>query len=266
MKKITLMMLALIASFSMTAQTEVYLDEFEDETFPGWTFYDEDGDGNNWGDINQIAETPASLISRSWQAGSPLFPDNWAVSPAIDLSSASGAIDLEYVTIVAPESWDEEKYSLYVSTTADFASIQALTPTETEVLGDEGNTGTPVTHNFDLSSFAGEETVYVVFRHFDCTDQDYLAIDYVKVTVETLSNDSFEISELKHFYKDGQLSIKSNFNLDTVTLFNSLGQQVLNQKLEINNANVNVSSLSTGLYIAKVSSGSQVKTFKFVKQ
>ena len=46
MKKITLMMLALIASFSMTAQTEVYLDEFEDETFPGWTFYDEDGDGN----------------------------------------------------------------------------------------------------------------------------------------------------------------------------------------------------------------------------
>ena len=265
MKKITLMMLALIASFSMTAQTEVYLDEFEDETFPGWTFYDEDGDGNNWGDINQIAETPASLISRSWQ-GSPLFPDNWAVSPAIDLSSASGAIDLEYVTIVAPETWDEEKYSLYVSTTADFASIQELTPTITEVLGDEGNTGAPVTHNFDLSSFAGEETVYVVFRHFDCTDQDYLAIDYVKVTVETLSNDSFEISELSHVYKAGQLNIQSSFGLDNVTLFNSLGQEVLTQNLDTNNAEINVSKLSTGLYIAKVSSGNQLKTFKFIKQ
>jgi hypothetical protein len=271
MKKITLMLFAFIASFTMEAQNEIFLDDFEDDTNPGWTFYDEDGDENNWGDLNQIGDgegdfvTPPSLISRSWQ-GSPLTPDNWAVSPAFDLSSASGEIDLEYVTQVAAQAWDEEKYSLYVTTTTDIDDILDLTPLVTEILGDDGNTGVPVTHNYDLSAFAGEETVYIVFRHFDCIDMDYLAIDYVKVEAETLSNNEFESVELSHFYKAGQLTIESSFNLDNVSLYNTLGQEVLTQDLNSDNTSVNVSSLSTGLYIAKVASGDQVNTFKFVKQ
>jgi hypothetical protein len=272
MKKITLMLFALIASFTMEAQNEmIYFDDFEDDTFPGWTFYDEDGDENNWGDINQVPAqgggflTLPSLVSRSWQL-SPLTPDNWAVSPAFDLSSASGEIDLEYVTQVTAAEWDEEKCSLYVSTTADFSVIQGLTPLVTEVLGYGGDTGIPVTHNYDLSAFAGEETVYIVFRHFDCTDKDFLAIDYVKVEAETLSNNEFESVELSHFYKAGQLTIQSSFNLNKVSLYTTLGQEVLNKDLNSDNTSVNVSSLSTGLYIAKVASGNQVNTFKFVKQ
>jgi hypothetical protein len=62
------------------------------------------------------------------------------------------------------------------------------------------------------------------------------------------------------------LSIQANFNLDNVSLYNALGQEVLTQDLNSNNASINVSSLSTGLYIAKVASGDQVNTFKFVKQ
>jgi len=271
MKKITLMLFALIASFTMTGQNEIFLDDFEDDTFPGWEFIDSDGDENNWGDIgiiedtNGVAVTPPSLISRSWQ-GAPLFPDNWAISPAIDLSNASGSIDLEYVTQVAAQAWDEEKYSVYISTTNDFASIEALTPILVETLGDAGDTGTPVTHNIDISDFAGETEVYIVFRHFDSTDEDFIAIDYVKVDVETLSNNQFESVKLSHFYNAGQLTIQSSFNLDNVSLYNALGQEVLTQDLGSDKASVNVSSLSTGLYIAKVASGNQVNTFKFVKQ
>lgn len=92
------------------------------------------------------------------------------------------------------------------------------------------------------------------------------AFDNVSIDGETLSVGSFENNNLTHFYKAGQLSIQSSFNLDNVSLFNTLGQEVLSQKLNTGEANVNVSSLSTGLYIAKVTSGDQVKTFKFVKQ
>jgi hypothetical protein len=272
MKKITLLLFVLISSFTMKAQNEIFFDDFEDDTIPGWTFYDEDGDDRNWGDINVIDNqsgdgflTPLSLISKSW-ASIALTPDNWAVSTAFDLSSASGEINIEYVTQVASQAFDEEKYSLYVSTTDDFTAIQDLRPIVTEVLGDDGDTGAPVTHNYDISAFAGEETVYIVFRHFDCTDQDYLAIDYVKVEAETLSNNEFESVELSHFYKAGQLTIQSSFNLDNVSLYNTLGQKVLTQDLNSDKASVNVSSLSTGLYIAKVASGDQVNTFKFVKQ
>lgn len=36
------------------AQTSVFLDDFEDHNYPGWVFYDKDGDGFNRGEINQI--------------------------------------------------------------------------------------------------------------------------------------------------------------------------------------------------------------------
>jgi hypothetical protein len=140
MKKITLLFFMAVLQFGM-AQSVVYTTDFTDDTYPGWAFYDEDGDGNNWGDLNQIGDgmggfvTPPSLISRSWQ-GAPLTPDNWAVSPAIDLTNASGTIDLEYITQVAAQSWDEEKYSLYISTSDDINVLTTLTPDFIETLGD----------------------------------------------------------------------------------------------------------------------------------
>ena len=105
----------------------------------------------------------------------------------------------------------------------------------------------------------------IIFRHFDCGDNDYLAIDYVKVEAETLSNNQFKSIELSHFYKACQLTIQSSFDLDSLSLCNALGQEVLNKDLNSGNTSVNVSSLSTGLYLAKVASRDQMSAFKYLK-
>jgi len=268
MKKITFIFILLIGIVGF-AQQQVYFTDFTDDTYPGWIFYDEDGDGNNWGDQNQIEDgmggfiTPPSLISRSWQ-GSPLTPDNWAVSPAIDLTNASGTIDLEYITQVAAQSWDEEKYSLYISTSDDINTLTTLTADFTETLGDAGDTGTPVTHNFDLSGFAGQ-TVYVVFRHWDCTDEDFLAIHSVEVTAQTLDVDTFEASNFNYFVDSrNTLNLSANQALDEVSLHNLLGQNVLSQKLGSNNESIDLNGLTSGVYLTKVQINGSSKTFKIV--
>lgn len=58
---------------------------------PGWTISDQDGDGDNWGimtDAADYAHTGSSLmISASYDGENEvaLTPNNWLISPAIDL-------------------------------------------------------------------------------------------------------------------------------------------------------------------------------------
>jgi len=270
MKNITLLFFLVVFHYGI-AQSVVYTTDFSDDTYPGWAFYDQDGDGNNWGDQNQITDgmggfvTPPSLISRSWQ-GTPLTPDNWAVSPAIDLTNASGTIDLEYITQVAAQAWDEEKYSLYISTSDDINVLTTLTPDLTETLGDPFDAGTPVTHNFDLSGFAGQ-VIYVVFRHWDCTDEDFLAIHSIEVEAATLNINSFDTVNFNYFVDaQSKLNLSANEALSSVKLFNLLGQEVLAKKLSNQNESIDLNSLNSGVYLAQVQVNNKVETFKFVKK
>ncbi|MFD0933495.1 choice-of-anchor J domain-containing protein [Psychroflexus salinarum] len=267
MKKITLMMLAFIASFSMNAQTQLFFDDFNDEDISDWTQIDEDGDGNVFF-AYALPDTP-TMTSASWtSAEGPLFPDNYSVSPAIDVTGASG-LTLSYQTGGQDPAFSAEVYTVYVSTgntVADFMD-NSITVSLNENLGDDpAAAGALVDRSLDLADLDGSETLYIAFRHHDVSDEFYINFDNVSLTAETLSVGSFENNNLSHFYKAGQLSIQSSFNLDNVSLFNTLGQEVLSQKLNAEEANVNVSNLSTGLYIARVTSGDQAKTFKFVKQ
>ena len=169
---------------SVSAQT-YFSDNFNDQDVSDWTKYDVDGDGKNWGDIFQINDTnnnpvtPVSLISRSWQT-TPLTPNNWIVSPAINLTSATGQIDLFWKVQCAAASWDNERYSVYVGTASDITSLQASTVKFTEVYNDPANAGTQYSRSLDVSSFAGQ-TIYVAFRHHDVTDMDFISIDDVVV-------------------------------------------------------------------------------------
>jgi len=159
-----------------------FSDDFEDMDVSDWTFTDSDLDGNNFGDQFAIgAVTPSSsLISRSW-IGSALTPDNWAVSSAIDLTGATGTINLDWKVQAAAAAWDLEEYSVYVSTSSAIGTLVGSATTFNEIYDDPANAGSSYARNLDLSAHAGQ-IVYVAFRHWNCTDQDWLSIDDVVVT------------------------------------------------------------------------------------
>lgn len=163
-----------------------FSDDFNDEDVSDWTRYDEDGDGIQWGDLFEIQDsggnpvTPVSLISRSWQAGEALTPDNWIVSKPIDLTAATGQVYLYWKVQAAAAEWDLEHYSVYVSTQNTLTALEASPVKFSETYDDPADAGTQYSRSLDLSSFAGQ-TVYIAFRRHDVTDMDFLSIDDVTV-------------------------------------------------------------------------------------
>ncbi len=63
----------------------------------------------------------------------------------------------------------------------------------------------------------------------------------------------------------GMLSLKSVKNIDTVVIYNLLGQKVLGAKVDATSSNIDVSRLSVGTYVMQVSVEGQTGTYKILK-
>jgi PKD repeat protein len=164
----------LVKAERMTLVPTIYREQFDDpvleDNFPpeGWTLIDEDGDGNNW--YWGSSQGESYILSDSWISGTNevLTPDNWIITPQIDLRDVNGA-DLEFEVTPRATNPDfrTENYSVLVSVTGtnpeDFETIY------TERLQPSMVNWVWVLRNVNLSQFAGEQ-IYIAFRHHDSTD------------------------------------------------------------------------------------------------
>ena len=178
-----------ILACSVRAQVPVFTEGFEDTSLPtGWTIIDADQDGNNWehisvqGDLSSGHTGTGAYASYSYEDSTyeALTPNNWLVTPAIALSGTSS---LTYWFMVA-QSYPADHYGVYVSTTSAtdtsaFTLLYEETPTAAH--------GTWTMRTVDLTSYAGN-TVYIAFRHFNCTDEFLLVLD--DITVYSTSSES----------------------------------------------------------------------------
>ena len=161
------------------SENAVYTWSFEnDPEEDGWTFVDADGDGQNWyhtiKDLSAYAyDGKLFITSASYANSTALTPDNWAVSPAIDLSEAEDPYLSLYVRGQDPD-WSGEHYALYAGTSADPDEMTAITD-ELVATGEYENITAA------LTDFIGEEEVYVAIRHYNVSDMFRLNIDRVEI-------------------------------------------------------------------------------------
>ena len=171
----------------------VYEFGFEtDVAEEGWQFIDSDGDGYNWEvDSTSPKEGTYCIRSASYMGGSALRPDNWAVSPAIDLTGKDTAT--VSVWLMNYMSSYPETYGVFAGTSDDI--------TEMTQIGEDVVPGTTWEQGlFDLSEFAGEETVYVAIRHYNSYDEfrgyaDLFQV-YATVAEEPIEEPEIEILEI----------------------------------------------------------------------
>ncbi|MEO9532396.1 MAG: choice-of-anchor J domain-containing protein [Crocinitomicaceae bacterium] len=195
MKKVLLSAGAFAICMAAGAQT-YFSEDFSGGTLGQFTSVDNDGDGNEWtaADVTgSINTTDNSAISNSWTSGSgALTPDNLLVSSAIDLTTASGTINLLYKVgnVETTNNWWEEYYDVIVTTSNVTGTITSTTPEYGETLP---SGGAMLDRSVDLSAYAGS-TVYVTFRHYNCTDENFLVLD--DVVVKTLLPDDAAVTAL----------------------------------------------------------------------
>ncbi len=169
--------------FTSEGQTVYFSDSF-DADINNWTLVDDDGDGNDWYWFNAGAPQGGVATSASW-ASNALNPDNWMVSPAIDLSGASGSLLLTWQAYAQDQSWPAENYTVYVGTDSSISNLVNSPVNFTEVLTTSNGY---MNRALDVSSLAGNSTVYVAFRHHNVSDQFRMNIDNVQV-MAPLDND-----------------------------------------------------------------------------
>jgi hypothetical protein len=156
--------------YRTTEKTETFfLEDFENGLPDTWTIIDNDGDGNNWYSLNTSAEychSGTGLVTSASYSGNALTPDNWLITPQLDLQGT-----LSVWLRGQDPSWAEEHFAIYVSTTGN--NVADFT---TELVGETVATGDYLEYTADLGAYAGQ-TGYIAIRHFNITDMFRLNVD-----------------------------------------------------------------------------------------
>jgi len=142
-----------------------------------WTMVDADNDGYNWphATTSGYARNGTGYMMSASYESAELYPDNYLISPAIILPDEDGFI-AEYYVGAYSSSYYAEHISVYVATSTDVTAIAASTPAESYTLSGADY----VKHTISLNDYAGQ-TIYLVFRHHQSSDQWYLHLDDVAV-------------------------------------------------------------------------------------
>lgn len=122
------------------------------------------------------------------------------------------------------------------------------------------------TYTVDLSTYIGTDS-YIGIRHNDPGNFTPIYIDDI-VLQSTLSTGDFDDKSFTYYPNPVKniLNLSYTKNITNVTVYNLLGQSVLDNKNDATSSIVDMSHLPTGTYIVKVMADNQVKTIKVMKE
>ena len=163
-------------------QTLPFFEGFENDLSACWQNIDNDGDGYYWTPSSQFAAHTGNgmIYSASYlNSVGALSPDNWLVTPAVNLSSNA---TLSFWVCAQDDRWGYEHYGVYISTTGSDSADFTLLFEETLNADSGAKTPSPWKQKtISLYDYTGQ-TVRIAFRHFNCSDMFYLNIDDIEIS------------------------------------------------------------------------------------
>lgn len=123
--------------------------------------------------------------------------------------------------------------------------------------------------NFSLKTVTGltpGSTLYIgVWKWGTTLDGEFQLAAY---DPSLLGNSAFESNGFKSYPNPVKevLNLSYNKNISSVAVFNLLGQEVMTKAINANQSQIDMSHLSAGTYLLKVTADDQVKTIKVIKE
>lgn len=242
-----------------------FVTDFEDATYGCWTNVDSDNDGYSWEpDFLYALEDHQGHNNSLGLCGSasfifglgPLTPDNWLISPAIQLPAGTSRLSW-YAKGIDPDYY-AENYSVYVSTTGSSIS-DFVTPVCTKTAHSDWHNS-----QIDLTPYAGR-TVYVAFRHHDVSDYYYLALDDIVVDNQPAVGIADAANAAISIYPNPvgqQLNVEGEGIL-WVQIMDINGRTVHTSD---HAGQLDVADLSAGIYFVRVVTPEGIRIEKIIKQ
>lgn len=232
----------------------------------GWRVLDADGDSFNWYWVPIIEDGEISfgrMQSRSsyqdetgdWVA---LTPDNWLITPAIELDPITAQDqEIELTFRVAPGAstpgFRREHYSVMVSYTD--LDPESFVEVYSETISEDHPQNQLQERKVELSYYEGQ-TVYVVFRHHDVTDMDRLLFTEVKIEMHGEDDTGIadpKISSVLVFPNPARdkLSVRSDSPIRQISLIGMLGNVIYQQEVMADRYEINLAGFPEGTYLLR---------------
>jgi hypothetical protein len=221
-----------------------------------WTTNDKDGDGHNWRITSSGSEVFA--VSDSWMSGvaGALTPENYLISPKINLTGLSGTVKLRYTIQIPDPVSVEEHYKVSVSTCGNkIADFKNIVMEETCTVADYfENLPKWKERLVDLTPYIGQN-IYLTWCHFNCTNMYQILLDSIQVSYSTNVNlanrEQVQVVVYPNPAND-KLLITGSFENAQVQLFTMSGRLVYQSVKEAKQTLIDVSRFENGVYILKV--------------
>ena len=173
-------------------------------SFDNWTAIDSDGDGYGWvlgsategvylgDDSGNVTDQQSGhnnstdmMVSGSWTdaATTALTPDNWLVSPQVELGGSFSLWARPFYTTYFPEH-----FGIYVSTTSN-SDVNSFTLLGEWTLGAEDYKQ----YSVDLHGYQGQNG-YIAVRHFNCSDNFCILVDDFELDTDAAYNPEFPVT------------------------------------------------------------------------
>ncbi|MCO6149358.1 T9SS-dependent choice-of-anchor J family protein [Flavobacterium sp. NRK1] len=283
MKKQLLAGAFVLASFFAAQAQTIFSVDFsvaDEATLGDWYLIDADGDTDNWGVQTTAVDASTAYgfdggfafsASYSDDAGA-LTPDNMFVTQAFEVPAEGATVSFKVGGL--NDEYFAEHYAVYVVTDEFFSAEGNTIADLINGLGEakiEETLAGPnaVSKNFVISDNVGE-SVRVVFRHYQSTDELYLVLDDVEVTTgNTAGVNDNTIANLSVFpnpVNNGLVNITADTLVNNITIVDLNGRTVKAVKFNgVSEAQVNVSDLASGVYMMTIASDKGTTTKKIVK-
>ena len=145
-----------------------------DDSAEGWYCLDWNVDNGNWEHQN------ASFRSYSYN-GKAVTPDNLLISPQSVGVTSGSKLKFE-VSSIATGDYYKEHYGIYITETYPDGGWPSLMANSITSIHEETLDKAAVQDKeVDLSSYAGKN-IWIIFRHWNCSDQLAIVIDNVEIT------------------------------------------------------------------------------------
>ena len=252
-----------------------YVQDFEQENvYACWDYIDADGDSYGWEVMHNVVDdrgrpmhighnssngvvASASYVG-SGQSGTPLYPDNWMILPAMSIPAGQHLYLSWYDKGMHPQ-YAAEKYSVYISTSG--REVRDFT-----LAG--GYTATPywTGHSIDLQSYAGQ-TIYIAFRHHNVSDMYVLEIDDISVSGQALGINEASSTAAFSLYPNPASSSVLVSGLEQgaqVSVVNMNGRVLNTLTAQGSSLTLDVSGMARGAYFVRVSTATNSSVSKLI--
>ena len=180
------MIIPIVPIYAKTSEN-IWKETFENGV-DGWKFFDADGDSDNWNLLSSNESGFKPYRGNYLLASDSLnrTPDNYAVSPAIDIPAEKvgdmEALNLSWYRSALSGYSFAEQYTVYVyKGNSEDPSLNEIKANSEQIYNETIRYGEEYGKiKIDFTAYKGE-TIRLVFRHHDCPNLQALMIDDISI-------------------------------------------------------------------------------------